>query len=118
MRTPIEIDGDSGSPASSNRARPNSDFGKASAHVEVAQLASSIELVPIETIQPYAGNPREHSERQIAKLVETIRTVGFLVPIIVDGNGVVIAGHGRLLAAKRLGLKRVPVIRADYLSPA
>jgi ParB/RepB/Spo0J family partition protein len=101
MTTNIEIDGDASSPAS-----------------EVAHLASSIELVPIESIQGYERNPREHSERQLAKLAETIRSVGFVVPIIVDAKGIIVAGHGRLMAARRLGLKRVPVIRVEHLTPA
>jgi ParB-like chromosome segregation protein Spo0J len=75
-----------------------------------------VEHLPIDAIIPYANNPRGHDERQLAKLEELIRKLGFLVPILVDENGVIIAGHGRYEAAKRLGLTHVPVIRITHLT--
>lgn len=79
-------------------------------------LADAIELVRLDTLTPYAGNPRVHDERQITKLVAMIRANGFLVPILVDDAGIIIAGHGRYEAARRLKLQAVPTIRAAHLS--
>ncbi|KQU52101.1 DNA methylase N-4 [Bosea sp. Leaf344] len=80
-------------------------------------LASVIEHLPITAVAAYERNPRDHDDRQVNKLAGIIRAVGFLVPIVVDHAGIVIAGHGRLAAAKELGLRTVPVIRAGHLSP-
>ena len=65
-----------------------------------------------------ACNPRRHSKKQIEQIAESIRVFGFLVPILVDAHGNVIAGHGRLLAAKLLGLTEVPVICITDLTEA
>jgi DNA modification methylase len=80
--------------------------------------ASVIEQIQLGALRPYEGNPRLHNDRQIQKLVALVRAVGFLVPIIIDENGIIIAGHGRYLAAKAIGLMTVPVIRASHLTPA
>ena len=63
-------------------------------------------------------NPRTHSQKQIRQVADSISTFGFNVPILIDGTGTVIAGHGRLLAARRLGLSAVPTISVDHLTPA
>jgi ParB-like chromosome segregation protein Spo0J len=65
---------------------------------------------------PYARNPRTHSENQVAQIAGSIREFGFTNPILVDSNRGIIAGHGRLLAARKLGLTEVPVIILDHLS--
>lgn len=67
---------------------------------------------------PYARNSRTHSDAQVAKIAASIREFGFLSPIIVDGRNGIVAGHGRLLAAQKLGLDQVPVIEAGHLSEA
>lgn len=86
---------------------------------DVIVLVETITLVPIEELIPLDRNPRVHSDRQIEDLVQLIRTVGFLVPVIVDKKGgKLAAGHARLAAARRLGLERVPTIYADHLTPA
>lgn len=79
-------------------------------------LAPRIEHIAIDHVNPYDGNPRDHNDRQIAKLVGIIRMVGFLVPIIIDDGNTIIAGHARWAAAKRLGLHSIPAIRAAHLS--
>jgi DNA modification methylase len=66
----------------------------------------------------YARNPRTHSEDQIAQIAASIVEFGFANPLLVGGDGVIIAGHGRLAAAKRLGLQEVPVIVLDHLTEA
>jgi len=80
--------------------------------------ATKIELRDIGTIKPYEKNAKRHPKEQIEKLAAIIKRHGFDQPIVVDSAGVIIKGHGRLLASKQLGLKKVPVlVRAD-LTPA
>jgi len=67
---------------------------------------------------PYARNSRTHSDAQVAKLAASIKEFGFLNPVIVDGENGIIAGHGRILAAQKLGLEAVPTIEADHLTEA
>ena len=67
---------------------------------------------------PYARNSRTHSDEQVAKIASSIREFGFLNPVIVDGQNGIIAGHGRVMAAQKLGLIEIPVLRADHLSDA
>ena len=76
-----------------------------------------IEQIPINDLIPYAHNAKAHPEQQIRSLMKTIQEFGFKVPVIVDKDNTLIAGHGRLLAAKELGLATVPAIRADDLTP-
>ncbi len=75
-----------------------------------------IELRPITTIRPYEGNPRVN-DQAVDAVAESIRQFGFRVPIIVDGDGVIVAGHTRLKAALKLGLTEVPAHVAADLSP-
>ena len=72
----------------------------------------------VATLVPYARNARTHSDAQVAQLAASIREFGFTNPILVDGERGIIAGHGRLLAARKLGLAEVPVIELSHLSPA
>jgi DNA modification methylase len=67
-------------------------------------------------LTPYKGNARTHSERQIRQLMKSIREFGFVNAIIIDSNGRIVAGYGRFLAAKRLGIEQVPTVRIDRLS--
>jgi len=77
-----------------------------------------VEYRKIETLIPFARNPRTHSEAQIAKLASSIVEFGWTQPILVDGSNGIIAGHGRLAAARKLDLHEVPVIELGHLSPA
>ena len=77
-----------------------------------------VEYRKIETLIPFARNPRTHSEAQIAKLASSIVEFGWTQPILVDGSNGIIAGHGRLAAARKLDLQEVPVIELGHLSPA
>ena len=72
----------------------------------------------LEDLRPYERNPRKHPQRQIAKLVSSIREFGFLIPILVEAEGRIIAGHARVQAAKELGLAEVPTIAVDHLTEA
>ena len=74
--------------------------------------------VAVGSLIPYARNSRTHSAAQVDKIAASIREFGFLNPIIVDGQNGIVAGHGRVLAAQKLGLVEVPVIEAAHLSAA
>lgn len=65
---------------------------------------------------PYAANSRTHSDAQVAQIAASIKEFGWTNPILIDGDDTIIAGHGRLLAARKLGLEDVPVIVLDHLS--
>src|SRR6266851_6200530 len=79
-------------------------------------VAKQVELWLIDKLVPFARNPRTHSDAQIAQIAASIAEFGFNNPILVDSNAGIIAGHGRLLAARKLGLKEVPVIVLDHLT--
>jgi hypothetical protein len=78
----------------------------------------SVEQWPIERLLPYVANARTHPDEQVAQIAGSIAEFGFNVPCLVDDRGILIAGHGRLIAAKRLGLADVPVIRLAHLTDA
>src|SRR5438874_6227013 len=79
-------------------------------------VARHIDLWPIDKLIPYAKNPRTHSDAQVAQIALSITEFGFNNPILVDTNAGIIAGHGRLLAARKLQLTEVPVIVLDHLT--
>jgi ParB-like chromosome segregation protein Spo0J len=74
--------------------------------------ADKVEQWPIEKLVPYARNARTHSEDQIAQLAASIKEWGFTSAILVDEDGGIIAGHGRVMAARKLGLASLPVMVA------
>jgi hypothetical protein len=84
--------------------------------INLHSMAKQIELWVIEKLIPWARNPRTHSDAQIAQIAASIAEFGFNNPILVDTKAGIIAGHGRLLAARKLGLKEVPVIVLDHLT--
>src|ERR1700680_5114055 len=79
-------------------------------------MAKHIELWLIDQLIPYARNPRTHSDAQVAQIAASIAEFGFNNPILVDTKAGIIAGHGRLLAARKLQLTEVPVIVLDHLT--
>ena len=79
-------------------------------------LAQHIELWQTARLVPYARNARTHSDQQVAQIAASIVEFGFVNPILVDSNAGIIAGHGRLLAARKLGLAEVPVVVLDHLN--
>src|SRR6266571_8708928 len=95
---------------------PSSEFS--STNARPYPMAKHIEMWPIEKLIPYARNPHTHSEAQVAQIAASITEFGFNNPILVDSKAGIIAGHGRLLAARKLKLKEVPVIVLDHLSEA
>jgi ParB-like chromosome segregation protein Spo0J len=81
-------------------------------------MPDKLERWPIERLVPYERNARTHSAAQVAQIAASIQEFGFTNPILVAGDDGVIAGHGRLAAAHQLGLKEVPVVVLDHLTPA
>jgi hypothetical protein len=70
----------------------------------------------VKDLIPYINNARTHSDEQVTQIASSIREFGFINPIIIDDKNNVIAGHGRLLASKKLGLKEVPTVLVDHLT--
>src|SRR6266581_4808307 len=79
-------------------------------------MAQRIEHWPLDKLIPFARNPRTHSDAQVAQIAASIAEFGFNNPILVDTKNGIIAGHGRLLAARKLQLTEVPVIVLDHLT--
>ena len=79
-------------------------------------MARRIEIWPTERLRPYDRNARTHSPEQVAQIAASIVEFGFVNPILVDSSAGIVAGHGRLLAARKLGLAEVPVVVLDHLS--
>jgi len=94
------------------------------AHILLAQENASddviaslkIEYRSVDALTEYAGNSRTHSDEQVAQVAASIQEYGFTNPLLIDENSVLIAGHGRLMAAKRVGLKEVPCIELGHLT--
>ena len=82
------------------------------------KTTTEIQLVPLSKLVPYVNNARTHSPEQINKLRSSLREFGFINPVIIDRNYGVIAGHGRILAAKEEGISEVPCVFADHLTEA
>jgi hypothetical protein len=78
----------------------------------------TIEHLSIDALVPYARNSRTHSAEQVAQIAGSIKEFGFTNPVLIDADGGIIAGHGRVMAARKLGLTEVPCIRLGYLTEA
>lgn len=82
----------------------------------MVEMPKKLQFWSLEKLKPYERNSREHSPEQIKRIAESMKTFGFTNPILVDGDNGIIAGHGRLAAAKELGLDKVPVIQLEHLT--
>lgn len=80
--------------------------------------APKLEILPIDTLTPYANNARTHSDDQIKKIQASLREFGFVNPVLIDANRGIIAGHGRIEAAKREGMTEVPCVFVEHLTDA
>ena len=83
----------------------------------ISWLADKIEQWPTDKLVPYARNARTHSASQVAQIAASIAEFGFTNPILAGSDGVIVAGHGRLAAAQKLGIATVPVVILDHLTP-
>lgn len=75
-----------------------------------------IETIAVDRLIPYARNSRTHSEAQVAQIAASIKEFGFTNPVLIDGEGGIIAGHGRVMGARAIGLAEVPCIRLAHLT--
>lgn len=82
------------------------------------QQPTGIEIIRTEDLIPYARNSRTHSDDQIAQIAGSIREFGWTNPVLIDAEGTIVAGHGRVLAARKLGMEEVPCIRLGHLTPS
>jgi len=80
------------------------------------KTSQQIEQIPLKKLIPYARNSRTHSDIQVSQIAASIREFGFTNPVLITENYDILAGHGRVLAAKKLGLDDVPCIKVDYLN--
>jgi ParB-like chromosome segregation protein Spo0J len=80
------------------------------------KLADKILMRSVEALIPYARNSRIHADAQIAQIASSIREFGFTNPVLVDGEQGIIPGHGRVLAARKLGIDEIPTIELGYLT--
>jgi hypothetical protein len=99
-------------------AGPATSAGAESPGVPRGGVDRHIEMRAVETLKPYKSNARRHSKQQLDQIARSIDRFGFLVPVLIDEVGQIIAGHGRVEAAKRLGLDQIPVLRITHLSVA
>ena len=76
----------------------------------------NVQQIALEQLVPYARNARTHSDSQVAQIAGSIAEFGFVNPVLVGGDNIIIAGHGRVMAAKKLGLQTVPTIKLDHLT--
>lgn len=76
-----------------------------------------VEMRALDTVKPYEKNAKKHDQTQIDNVAESIRQYGFVQPIVVDKDGIIVIGHCRALGAKKLGLKQVPCVCVDDLTP-
>jgi DNA modification methylase len=102
--------GSSGTDSNSNRPEP--------ANLSQLGLERQVQIIPVSQLTPYKGNARIHSKRQIRQIADSIGRFGFVNPILIDDAGQIIAGHGRVEAAKLRGIAAVPVLRLSHLSDA
>jgi len=79
---------------------------------------TTIEQIEVESLIPYATNSRTHSPEQVSQIAGSIREFGFTNPVLIDREGTIIAGHGRVMAARLIELESVPCIRLGHLTPA
>ena len=79
---------------------------------------SQIEFISIKDLTPYNRNSRTHSTEQVSQIAASITEFGFTNPVLIDAEGGIIAGHGRVMAAEHLGMGNVPCLRLSYLSEA
>jgi hypothetical protein len=101
-----------------SRGCANNSRGNLVTTIDAEWVNRKLELVSIERLIPRHRNPRTHSKKQIGQIVQSIKRFGFTNPVLIDDADVIIAGHGRVEAAKLLGLTFVPALRLSHLSAA
>ena len=85
-------------------------------HISTMDIYHDVKLIPTEKLKPYGNNPKKHPQEQIDKLKKSIKEFGFTVPLIIGKDLEVVAGHGRLIASKQLGIEELPCIERTDLT--
>lgn len=85
---------------------------------QIAFQTNALTMSPLSDLKPYTNNPRTHSKKQTRQIADSIKAFGWTNPVLIDADGGVIAGHGRIEAAKLLGIKEAPVLRLDHMTEA
>jgi ParB-like nuclease domain len=116
-RTRAIAKGSHSSISSSARPQPGSQ-GPCRSAVTANVQHMAIETIPVGGMRPHPGNARTHSKKQIRQIADSIRQFGFINPVLIGEDGSIIAGHGRVEAAKLLGLDSVPTVRLAHLNAA
>jgi ParB-like chromosome segregation protein Spo0J len=91
---------------------------EARASASATTIDYRVQLVPISNLSPNPGNVRTHSKKQVRQIANSIQAFGCVVPVVVDETNMILAGNGRVEAAKYLGMKTFPVLRVDHLTEA
>lgn len=86
------------------------------APAQQSQNAPKIEMMPVAALRPYAGNARTHSRKQLRQIADSIARFGFTNPVLISDDGEIVAGHGRISAAKELGMTTVPTLKLSHLT--
>jgi len=86
--------------------------------MEMKKPQPKIEEIKVDDLIPYATNSRTHSAEQVAQIAASMVEFGWTNPVLIDARGTIVAGHGRVMAARKLGMETVPCIRLGHLSPA
>jgi ParB-like chromosome segregation protein Spo0J len=94
----------------------NTHYSRTKAATEDAAWPVGSEMIAISALKPYARNARTHYRRQVKKIAASIERFGFVNPVLIDENNLVIAGHGRVAAATQHGWAEVPTLRIEHLN--
>lgn len=86
--------------------------------MEMKKSQPTIEQIKVDDLIPYATNSRTHSAEQVAQIAASMVEFGWTNPVLIDARGTIVAGHGRVMAARKLGMETVPCIRLGHLTPA
>src|SRR5215217_3921957 len=99
-------------------ARRNKTRKKSANSADQLMRHKLLEVLPISKLQPYARNARVHSKKQTQQVADSILRFGFTNPVLIDNENTILAGHGRVAAAKLLDMAEVPCLRLERMSPA
>ena len=101
-----------------NKAAKTASKARRNAATNAALIEVQIQYRAVGDLVLDPRNPRQHSKRQVNQIADSIREFGFVMPVVIDDTGQVVIGHGRVLAAKKLGMLRIPVVEIRHLSKA
>ena len=101
-----------------DRKTEGQEIGTTQEYSSKTKIELGIVYRRIDDLKPDPANPRRHTRKQVRQIAESIKAFGFNVPILIDRDGNIIAGHGRWLSCREFGITEVPTLRLDHLTPA